>query len=138
MNKFKGYISSRVFMGERVPQNIQNLCIRDFCKKNKFHYVLSSTEHAMENSFLVLKKLSNSLGKIDGIVMYSMFQLPSDRDLRLKIFNNFKKKKKKIFFALEDKELNMKSLELIEDIWDIKNVIDQNKTDLQVLKNEYQ
>ena len=138
MSKFKGYISSRVFMGERVPQNIQNLCIRDFCKKNKFHYVLSSTEHAMENSFLVLKKLSNSLGKIDGIVMYSMFQLPSDRDLRLKIFNNFKKKKKKIFFALEDKELNMKSLELIEDIWDIKNVIDQNKTDLQVLKNEYQ
>jgi len=138
MSKFKGYISSRVFMGERVPQNIQNLCIRDFCKKNKFHYVLSSTEHAMENSFLVLKKLSNSLGKIDGIVMYSMFQLPSDRDLRLKIFNNFKKKKKKIFFALEDKELNMKSLELIEDIWDIKNVIDQNKPDLQYLKNEYQ
>ena len=138
MSKFKGYISSRVFMGERVPQNIQNLCIRDFCKKNKFHYVLSSTEHAMENSFLVLKKLSNSLGKIDGIVIYSMFQLPSDIDLRLKIFNNFKKNKKKIFFALEDKELNMKSLELIEDIWDIKNVIDQNKPDLQYLKNEYQ
>ena len=31
----------------------------------------------------------------------------------------------------------MKSLELIEDIWDIKNVIDQNKPDLQYLKNEY-
>ena len=69
--------------------------------------------------------------------MYSMFQLPSNRDLRLKILNNFKKKKKKIFFGLEDKELNMKSLELIEDIWDIKNVIDQNKHDLEVLKNEY-
>ena len=137
MNKFKGYISSRVFMGERVPQNIQNLCIRDFCNKNNFHYVLSSTEHAMENSFLVLKKLSNNLGKIDGIVMYSMFQLPRNKDLRLKIFNNFKKKKKKIFFALENKELNINSLELIEDIWDIKNVIDQNKYDLEVLKNEY-
>ena len=36
MNKFKGYISSRVFMGERVPQNIQNLCIRDFAKKITF------------------------------------------------------------------------------------------------------
>ena len=138
MNKFKGYISSRAFMGERVPQNIQNLCIRDFCKKNNFHYVLSSTEHAMENSFLVLKKLSNSLGKIDGIVMYSMFQLPNNKDLRFKIFSNFKKKKKKIFFALENKELNINSLELIEDIWDIKNVIDQNKPDLQYLKNEYQ
>ena len=137
MNKFKGYISSRAFMGERVPQNIQNLCIRDFCKKNNFHYVLSSTEHAMENSFLVLKKLSNSLGKIDGIVMYSMFQLPNNKDLRFKIFSNFKKNKKKIFFALENKELNINSLELIEDIWDIKNVIDQNKLDFEVLKTEY-
>ena len=91
----------------------------------------------MENSFLVLKKLSNSLGKIDGIVMYSMFQLPNNKDLRFKIFSNFKKKKKKIFFALENKELNINSLELIEDIWDIKNVIDQNKHDLEVLKNEY-
>ena len=45
--------------------------------------------------------------------------------------------KKKIFFALENKELNINSLELIEDIWDIKNVIDQNKHDLEVLKNEY-
>ena len=137
MNKLKGYISSRVFMGERVPQNIQNLCIRDFCKKNNFHYVLSSTEHAMENSFLVLKKLSNNLGKIDGIVMYSMFQLPSNRDLRLKIFNNFKKNKKKIFFALENKELNINSFELIENIWDIKNVISQNKFNPESLKNEY-
>ena len=86
---------------------------------------------------MVLKKLSNSLGKIDGIVMYSMFQLPNNKDLRFKIFSNFKKKKKKIFFALENKELNINSLELIEDIWDIKNVIDQNKHDLEVLKNEY-
>ena len=44
---------------------------------------------------------------------------------------------KKIFFALENKELNINSLELIEDIWDIKNVIDQDKRDLEVLKNEY-
>ena len=108
MNKFKGYISSRVFMGERVPQNIQNLCIRDFCNKNNFYYVLSSTEHAMENSFLVLKKLSNNLGKIDGIVMYSMFQLPSNKDLRLKIFNNFKKKKKKNFFCVRKQRIEYK------------------------------
>ena len=92
MIKLKGYISSRVFVGERVPQNIQNLCLRDFCKKNNFHFVLSATEHAMEDSFIVLKKLSLNLGKLDGIVLYSMFQLPSQSDERLKIFNNFKKK----------------------------------------------
>ena len=67
MIKLKGYISSRVFVGERVPQNIQNLCLRDFCTKNNFHFALSATEHAMEDSFIVLKKLSLNLGKLDGI-----------------------------------------------------------------------
>ncbi len=123
MIKLKGYISSRVFVGERVPQNIQNLCLRDFCTKNNFHFALSATEHAMEDSFIVLKKLSLNLGKLDGVVMYSMFQLPSQRDERLKIFNNFKKNNKKIFFALENKELNDHSANLIEEIWGIKNVL---------------
>ncbi len=123
MIKLKGYISSRVFVGERVPQNIQNLCLRDFCKKNNFHFVLSATEHAMEDSFIVLKKLSLNLGKLDGIVLYSMFQLPSQSDERLKIFNNFKKNNKKIFFALENKEFNFQSANLIEEIWGIKNVL---------------
>ena len=123
MIKLKGYISSRVFVGERVPQNIQNLCLRDFCKKNNFHFVLSATEHAMEDSFIVLKKLSLNLGKLDGIVLYSMFQLPSQSDERLKIFNNFKKNNKKIFFALENKEFNYQSSNLIEEIWGIKNVL---------------
>ena len=35
MKKLRGYIFSRAFMGERVPQSIQNLVIREFCKKKK-------------------------------------------------------------------------------------------------------
>tara|TARA_B100001057_G_scaffold453779_1_gene498893 strand:+ start:20596 stop:20994 length:399 start_codon:yes stop_codon:yes gene_type:complete len=132
MLKLKGYISSRVFVGERVPQNIQNLCIRDFCSKNKFHYILSSTEHAMENSFLVLKKLSTELNNLEGIVMYSMFQLPTQKKLRMEIFKNFKKRNKKIFFALENKEYNSETKNLIEEIWDIKNVIMQKQYQFQI------
>ncbi len=132
MLKLKGYISSRVFVGERVPQNIQNLCIRDFCSKNKFHYILSSTEHAMENSFLVLKKLSTEFNNLEGIVMYSMFQLPTQKKLRMEIFKNFKKRNKKIFFALENKEYNSETKNLIEEIWDIKNVIMQKQYQFQI------
>ena len=29
----KGYIFSRPFFGERVPQNVQNIVLRDYCKK---------------------------------------------------------------------------------------------------------
>ena len=34
MNMVRGYIFSRPFMGERVPQHVQNLVIRDYCEKN--------------------------------------------------------------------------------------------------------
>ena len=30
---FKGYIFSRPFFGERAPQHIQNIILRDYCKK---------------------------------------------------------------------------------------------------------
>ena len=62
-------------MGERVPQNVQNLFIRDFCNKNNFQYFLSATEYAMESSSMVLAQTINESKKIEGIVAYSIFQL---------------------------------------------------------------
>ena len=46
--KFRGYIFSRPFHDERVPQNVQNLVIREFVKKN-FDYLLSKAEYSMKN-----------------------------------------------------------------------------------------
>ena len=51
---FRGYIFSREFMGERVPQNVQNLFIRDFCNKKNFQYLLSATEYAMKSATIRL------------------------------------------------------------------------------------
>ena len=34
MKKVKGYNFSRSFMGERVPQHVQNIVIKDYCQKN--------------------------------------------------------------------------------------------------------
>ena len=57
MKKLRGYIFSRAFMGERVPQSIQNLVIREFCKKNNYSYLLSAAEYAMNDcSLLGFKK----------------------------------------------------------------------------------
>lgn len=39
--KLKGYIFSRSFMGERAPQHIQNIILREYCKKNNFTFLLS-------------------------------------------------------------------------------------------------
>ena len=68
----KGYISSRKFMGERVPQTVQNLVLRNYCKNNNIIFELSSTEYAMEESFYVLNQLLNNK-KYKCIIFYSLF-----------------------------------------------------------------
>jgi sporadic carbohydrate cluster protein (TIGR04323 family) len=41
--RFRGYIFSRPFMEERVPQHVQNIVIRDYCTKKGIQYLLSAT-----------------------------------------------------------------------------------------------
>lgn len=124
MKKVRGYIFSREFMGERVPQFVQNLVIRDYCKKNKLTYLLSITEHAMKNSSYNLKKLLTDLNDIDGVIFYSLFQLPIEEENRLKFYKKIFSKKKKIYFALENIQLDhYSSVGRIEDIWNVKKIL---------------
>ena len=124
MENIRGYIFSREFFGERIPQNIQSLTIRDYCKKNKLNFLLHAVEYSMKGSHFILKSLLNELNEIDGIAAYSLFQMPFIDEDRVKIFNEVISKQKSIHFALES--LNIKRYEdikLIEDIWRIKKTI---------------
>ena len=85
MKTLQGYIFSRDFMGERAPQHVQNIVIRDYCIKNDFKYVLSATEYAMPGSDLMLKQIVQNFSSIDGVVAYSVFQMPEERQERNKI-----------------------------------------------------
>ena len=42
----------------------------------------------MENSFLMLNELVNKIPKIDGIVSFSLFQLPKEYNPRNDIYKN--------------------------------------------------
>ena len=86
MKKVRGYNFSRNFMGERVPQHVQNIVIKDFCQKNNFNFLLSATEYSMNNSFYILNQLVNNMNGIHGIVAYSVFQMPFDNLKRDKLF----------------------------------------------------
>ena len=97
MKKLRGYIFSRAFMGERVPQSIQNLVIREFCKRNNYLYLLSAAEYAMNDCSLVLKSIVNNTKGIKGIISYSLFQLPQDQEIRTSLLK--KMIRKKIFFV---------------------------------------
>jgi sporadic carbohydrate cluster protein (TIGR04323 family) len=123
-NGFRGYIFSRPFMGERVPQHVQNIVIRDYCSKKNLHYLLSATEYAMENSTLILKQLINDLPSISGIVAYSIFQMPEDDTERQTVFNKILSYKKEIHFAVEGLSLyDDNSFDRIENIWQVRKTI---------------
>ena len=77
MKSLKGYIFSRPFYGERAPQHIQNIVNQDYCKKNQYNFILSSTEYASKNSSHILFEILDNIKNYDGIILYSFLQLPS-------------------------------------------------------------
>ena len=124
MKQIRGYIFSRPFLDERVPQNVQNLVIRDFCKKENLFYNLSASEYAMINCYKILNQLIHELKNLDGIVAYSVFQLPEENNKRNKILKEILKKKKFFYFALENlKVLKLSDIQKIENIWLIKKTL---------------
>ncbi len=102
MKKARGYVFSRNFHGSRVPQHIQNVVIRNFCKINNLEYLLSASEYSMKDSYHILKTTIKELKDIDGIVFYSLFQLPSDSDLRAYFYKQILRYKKRLYFAVEN------------------------------------
>ena len=124
MKGVRGYIFSRPFLGERVPQHVQNLVIRDYCNKQGLQYLLSATEYAMANCHLVLQQVLEELSILDGIVFYSLFLLPEEKTERDRVINSILKKGKTIYFAVEGLRMNNKTEhERIENIWQVKKVL---------------
>jgi|TARA_B110000914_G_C15467974_1_gene449221 sporadic carbohydrate cluster protein (TIGR04323 family) len=121
MKKVKGYNFSREFMGERAPQHVQNIVMQDFCKKNNLIFLMSVTEYAMKNSYSILNHLISNLSEIDGIILYSLFQLPEQIKQRSNILKKILKQKKLISFAVEGLTIkDIQDLKHINDIWKIK------------------
>ena len=111
-------------MGERVPQHVQNLVIRDYCKKQGIQYHLSATEYAMPNSHLILQKVLDELSELDGIIFYSLFLLPEDTTERDRVIQIILTKEKTIYFAVEGLRIsNIPEYERIEIIWQVKKVL---------------
>jgi sporadic carbohydrate cluster protein (TIGR04323 family) len=121
MNKVRGYIFSRPFMGERVPQHVQNLVIRDYCERNSLHFLLSATEYAMPDCHLILEQVLGELAEISGLVAYSLFQLPEERLRRQCIYEQILSQQKDMHFAVEGLRANtQKECERIETLWSIR------------------
>lgn len=121
MSNVRGYIFSRPFMGERVPQHVQNLVIRDYCERNRLHFLLSATEYAMPDCHLILEQVLGELQDIDGFVAYSLYQLPEDATQRERIYNAVVKQGKCMHFAVEGLRAHTpQECSRIETLWRIR------------------
>jgi len=121
---FRGYIFSRSFMGERAPQHVQNIVLRDYCARNQLHYLLSATEYAMVNCHLILEQVLDELADIDGIVAYSLFQMPINQTRRLRVYERILAQGKEIHFAVEGLSLTtQRDILRLEDIWLVRDTL---------------
>lgn len=126
----KGYIFSRVFRCERAPQHVQNIVLRDYSKKNNINLLLSATEYTLENSYYILNQLISELKKYNGILFYSLLQLPLNKSSRLSIYKKVLEKNKQLHFAVENIVLKSnQDVEKIEELLCLKDLSlnDQNK-----------
>ena len=99
---FRGYVSSRPINGNIIPQSLQNLKIRDYAKSKNLNFNLSITEYRMKKTFFALNTLLNEVSLLDGVIFFSIYQLPENKKNRNQFLKTFIKKKKSIYFALED------------------------------------
>jgi len=121
MSRLRGYIFSRPFVGERAPQHVQNIVLRDYCQRRGHELLLAATEYAMEDSTLILETLIRELPTIDGIVMYSIFQLPCDAAERRRVVDRVLAAGRELHFAEEGMRIgDATEAAAVEQCWLVK------------------
>ena len=133
MKKLRGYIFARPFMGERAPQHVQNIILRDYCQKRGHELLLSATEYAMPDSYMILESVLDDLANIDGIVFYSLYQLPTQPEKRRLIYSRALGAKKSLHFAVEAMSIsNIKDIDSVENCLLVKATLDHCTPEVEI------
>lgn len=114
----RGYVFSRPFFGQRIPQHVQNLVIRDYCQQNGFTYLLSGTEYAMDGCHMVFQEIVQDIDNLAGVVLYSIFMLPENPRARHAIYDAVLKGAATLHAAVEGLSITSSSdVQMVEDLW---------------------
>ena len=111
----KGYVSVRV----PVPVSVQNLVVRDYCRRNGHAYSLSDVEFVTGYHML---QGAVCYDAFDGICAYSMHLFPEDADERDLILLASEEGNLEIHFALEN-YVYPRDAEMLDTIWRLKSLI---------------
>jgi sporadic carbohydrate cluster protein (TIGR04323 family) len=115
---YRGYIAARPIFGQRTAQHVQNLVIRDYADRKGLAYRLSATEYAMAGCFMQLRLALDELPRLEGLIAFSLFMLPSRPDRRADLFAEILSCGRHIHFALEGMAVrDAGDAALAEDVW---------------------
>jgi sporadic carbohydrate cluster protein (TIGR04323 family) len=103
---YRGYISSRSVRGTTTPQRVQNLVIRDYAQRRGYLYLMSFAEYAMPGSYMMLENVLTELPKLEGIILFSAFMLPPQRERRLAAYRRVFEQGATLHTALENYALD--------------------------------
>ena len=113
----RGYIASRAVRGQLLPQQVQNLVIRDYARRKGLTYKLSATEYGMAGNYMMLESVLEELGGLEGIILFSLFMLPQRAERRHAIYARVLDAGASLHAALEDLAIARESdIARIEDI----------------------
>lgn len=136
MANLRGYIFSRAFAGQRIPQHVQNLVIRDYCQRNGHTYLLSAAEYAMHGSYLMLETLIEGLDGLDGFVAYSLSQLPEESQRRTNFLQRIVQKGKALHFAVENMAIqHAGDIERVETLLRLQQVLSTCPKEIPFFEN---
>lgn len=121
---YRGYIASRPVMGERTPQHVQNLVVRDYATRKGLRFLLSATEYAMPGCHLILQQVLEDLPNLDGVVCFSLFMLPEDEARRGAVWDRVLGAGKQLHGALEGIAVRDRDdVARVEDLWLAKRLL---------------
>lgn len=124
MSGYRGYIASRPIMGERTPQHVQNLVVRDHARRRGLTFLLSATEWAMDGCHRVLEQVLDELLDLDGVIAYSLFMLPVDSGERARIWDRILGAGKDFHAALEGIVVTCPTdVARVEDLWLARSIL---------------
>ena len=122
---YRGYVAARPVLGNRVPQHVQNLVIRDFARRQGLAYKLSGTEYAMPGCYMMLEEILDELPRLEGFIAYTLFMLPRSTERRLAVYRRIIDAGRIFYGAVEGLALaNWDDAGRIEDIWRVQLALD--------------
>ncbi|MBL8691461.1 MAG: sporadic carbohydrate cluster protein, TIGR04323 family [Rhodospirillaceae bacterium] len=121
---YRGYIGSRPVLGNRTPQAVQNLVIRDYCQRNGLPYLLAAAEYTMPACYMMLNEVLAELPRLEGVVCYTLFMMPEATERRHEVYRRVIEARASLHTALEGQVLrSADDVGRIEDIWLVQRAL---------------